>query len=542
MPTQRWTTQNFRRPGGPLVSGDHAAILESDEFQTTENTWPEHGKLNKRGGTVQQGDAPDAANVKWLMRVYGADSSAALALTYRFCNGKLQYLTGGAWTNFATGLTATTYPVAVSYKNIIWWVDGVNTPTQITIADPPVDSNWTTLPSGINPQWVVLHKNRLYYGGDRSTPTYVYMTNPGDPTTTGATDFYQVPDDQRGFFPRIAVDMGDGIGFFAQDYKCFMTGTGPLSHRIYQFEKAQAALYWRTVVSMGDCRAIYLTEVGPFIWDGHSTAVPLDPHGRQNWGDMDLTTNETTHAVRYGDWWVCWYKKKGSTIAAATGTARQRFSIVTSSLNRYDIYSSSGTPGGGSSQSSSYIAYNVRTGQWTQGEMGNGVGVLCACWEESLYGDTQDLWVGDATTGGKVGKFDQVGTYTDFTVPYEMRVRTAGIGDQWARTSIEAVKIKASVHKAETSACTVSVYSNGSVRDPATWGPIDVSLSADHGLDGGPYSGGDDTPEDFVVRTIPSPYKGQKRSGYSPQIEFVDSTAAFTSIYSIAADFTSEES
>lgn len=529
----RWSTQNFRRPGTPLVSGDHASILEQDEFQLTLNTWPGSGKLYKRGGTVQQGDAPDAANVKWQMRCYGANSSTALAITMRFCNGKLQYLTGGAWTNFATGLTATTYPVAVSYKNEVWWCNGTDTPVRITIADPPVDSSWTTLPSGINPQWVVLHKNRLYYGGDKTTPTYVYMTNPGDPTTTTPTDFYQIPDDQRGFFPRIAVDMGDGIGFFAQDYKCFMTGTGPLSHRIYQFEKAQAALYWRTVVSMGDCRAIYLTEVGPFIWDGHSAAVPLDPHGRQNWGDMDLTTNETTHAVRYGDWWVCWYKKKGSTISAATGTARQRFSVNVVSLNRFNF-----TAPSGSSQSSSYIAYNVRTGQWTHGEMANGVGVLCACWEEALYGDTQDLWVGDATTGGKSSKFDQVGTYTDLTVPYEMVVRTAGIGDQWARTSIESVKIKASVHKNAVSACSVSVYSNGSVRDPATWGPQDISLSADHGVDGG---GGDYMPEDFVIRTIASPYKGQSRAGYSPQIEFRDSTADFTAIYSIAADYISSE-
>lgn len=536
MPNGRWSTTNWRRPGGPLVSGDHAAILESDEFSVFQNCWPSHGKASKRGGTVQQGDAPTAATVRWMQHAYGADSSVALAVRLRLCGTKVQYLTGGAWTDIAT-ITAGTYPVSVTYKNIVWRVDGVNTPAQITIASPPVETAWTTLPSGINPQWVVLHKNRLYYGGDITTPTYVYMTNPGTPGTTTVTDFYQIPDDQRGFFPRIAIDMGDGIGFFAQDYKCFMTGTGPLSHRIYQFEKAQAALYWRTVVSMGDCRAIYLTEVGPFIWDGHSEAQPLDKMGRQNWGAMDLTVNENTHAVRYGDWWVCFYKDKGGSTAAGSGTATQMFSIYDASTRTCQV-TIGGVPSPSLAQSSSYIAYNIRTGQWTQGVQGTG-GILCAAWEESLYGDTQNLWVGDATTGGKCGKWDQASDFTDYTVPFEMIVKTAGIGDPWMRTSIDSVMIKASAHKDGTSRMSVSVYSNGSVRDPATWGPESVSLSNESGLDGDPqrYAGGDDVPEDFVIRTIPSPYGEGKRSGYSPQIQINDSTPSFTAIYAIAADF-----
>ena len=535
MPQSRWRSGGWRAPGAMLISGSHAALLQANQFSMLQNCWQRFGKIVKRGGTAIQGSALSAATCRWLQHAYSANSSTALALRLGLSGTLIRYKVGaGGWTTVTSGLTAGTFPISVTYKDIVWWCDGTNSARQLTIANPPVDSAWGGLPSGINPSWVVLHKNRLYYGGDLSSPTYVYMTNPGTPTTTTTTDFYQIPDDQRGFYPKIAVDMGEGIGFFAQDYKCFMTGTGPLSHRIYQFEKAAAPISWRTVVSMGDGLAFYLTERGPYSWDGHSPAIPLDPYEEQNWGDIDLTTETDTWAIRYGDYYILAYKSKGNTTAAATGTALMRPSMLMANRTRLT------TAATGDTTTARCMIYDTKQKQWS--------GVhdfkfLSGAVEEALYADTQDLWVGDATTTGNVGKWDQAGTYQDYSANYEMKVRTGGIGDEFGRTSVDAVRLKLSIQKTETAQAQVQVYSNGSVRDPATWGPVPIDMSMASGLSYGPaHYTNDDTPEDFVIRQALSPYKGQVgKSGYSPQIEFTDSTPDFTAIYAIEADVTTEE-
>lgn len=527
----RWRIEDFRAPGCGLANGLKQHLLQPNQFTELSNLVLRNGVLMKRGGTVQQGDAPDAAVVRWIYNAYDTVGGSVIN-RLRFCNGKIQYLTGGAWTNLATGLTATTYPNAVSYKDAVYWVDGTNTPRVITIGSPPTIANWTTLPSGINPRWVVLHQNRLYYGGDITTPTYVYMTAPGDPTTTGTTDFYQVPDNQRGFYPAAAVNVGDGIGLFAQDYLCYLTGTGPLSHRIYQLPKGAAALYPRTVVDMGGF-AIFMTERGPFIWDGHTVAEPLDPYGDINWGDINFTTNTDTHAVRYGDYYILFYRSKGNVTTAATGTAFTRFSTIAAAATRLSTVASASAP----SQTSNYIIYDTRLKQW-----GGGTGnISCAHWEEALYGDTQDLWVGDSTTGGKVGKWDQAGTYTDYTVPYETRLRTAPAGDAFRRCSIDRILLMSQVQQTNTGKCQIAVWSNGSVKEPPTWREsVDLTPMGTQGGVPNRY-GEEDQQEDVIVRQAVSPYKGTGKAGFQPQIEITEASDQPFVIRGIEADFTTEE-
>ncbi|MCR4338869.1 MAG: hypothetical protein NUW01_03165 [Gemmatimonadaceae bacterium] len=456
--------ENFGRPGALLRSGSRAPLLDIDQFSELRNVWQRHGALVKRGGAVIQGASLATATVRWLAHAYNADTSAALVVRMALCGTVLRYkITSGSWTDFATGLTAGTYPISATYKDQVWWCDGTNTPLKISIANPPVDSSWGGLPSGINPQWVLLFKNRLYYGGDKSTPTIMYMSNPGLPETTTTTDSYQIPDDQRGFYPRIAVAMGEGVGLFAQDYKVYMTGTGPLSHRMYHFEKAAAAIYWRSVVATGDGRAIYMTENGPYIWDGHSTAEPLDPNGEQNWGDIDFTTNEDTWAIRYGDYYILAYKSKGDVTTAATGTAFSRFSSVYAAATRAIKVT------GADSNTARCFAYNMITKQWSQHDFP----YACGAWEEALHGDTQDLWVGSATgsgaRAGEVYKWDQAGTWRDDSVDYDCVIKTGALGDSFLKNRIERVKVKCRVSGLADAKMRVAVYQDGKVHEPPVW-------------------------------------------------------------------------
>lgn len=508
--------EDLSRPGALLVSGRRGPLLAPDQFSEFFNMWQRHGAAVKRGGAVIQGAALATASVRWLCHAYNADTASPLVVRMALCGTVLRYkITSGSWTDFATGLTAGTYPVSATYKDQVWWCDGTNTPLKISIANPPVDSSWGGLPSGINPQWVVLHKNRLYYGGDKSTPTYVYMTNPGTPETTTTTDSYQIPDDQRGFYPRIAVAMGEGVGMFAQDYKVYMTGTGPLSHRMYHFEKAAAAIYWRTVVSMGDGRAIYMTENGPYIWDGHTTAEPLDPNGEQNWGDIDFTTNETTWAIRYGDYYILAYKSKGDTTTAATGTAFQRFSTVYAANTR--LTKAATAP----AVTSHCFAYNIVTKQWSQHDFP----YACGAWEEALHGDTQDLWVGAAaTTGdyaGRVCKWDQVSQFTDDSraTHYDCIIKTGALGDSFMRNRIDRVKVKARVSGLAEAKMRIAVYQDGRIHEPPVW-EDSVSLARTDA------QGGDATKYNPVqhregpVVKIAKPKKLGCEAGYETQVEF----------------------
>lgn len=511
--------ESFRRPSAGLRSGTRPHLLQMDQWAELRNLWIRGDALVKRGGSVAQGDALAAATVRWLAHAYSDNTTTALKVRMALCGTalKAQVSDLGAWTDFATGLTAGTYPVSASYKDQVWWCDGVNTPLKITIANPPVDSSWGGLPSGINPRWVVLHKNRLYYGGDITTPTYVYMTNPGTPETTTVTDLYQVPDDQRGFYPRIAANLGDGIGLYAQDYLCYMTGTGPLSHRIYHLPKGAACLYWRTVVDMGGWN-IFLTERGPFAWDGHTVAEPLDPYEEVNWGDIDYTNIEDTWAIRYGDLYILAYRGKGQVTTAATGTARQRGSVY---LNASYAINTVLTGGGAvapaaDSNTSRCVVYDSRTKHWSGP---HNFPYACGAWEEALHGDTQDLWVGSATTGGKVLKWDQQ-TYTDDGADYDCVAITGALGDSMMRTLIERVKVMTRVRDDAKAKLHVAVYQNGVLHLPPLWeDAISLTRSDAMGGDASKYNLAPSR-ENLIVK-IAKPRAGLSGEvGYQPQIMF----------------------
>lgn len=524
---------DWTAPGAGLANGRRAHLTRPDQFITCQNMIPRAGVMMKRGGTVQQGSALEAATVRWLHHAYGANASTALRIRMALCGNDLYYKTvAGAWTSFATGLTTGTFPQAVTYKDQVWWCDGTNTPLKITIADPAVDTSWGGLPSGINPRWVVLHKNRLYYGGDITTPNLVYMTGPGTPETTATTDFYAVPDDQRGFFPRIATNLGEGIGLFAQDYLCYLTGTGPLSHRIYHLPKGAACLYWRTVVDMGGY-TIFLTERGPFAWDGHTVAEPLDPYGEINFGDFNFATVENTWACRYGDYYMLGFQSKGNSVAVDSGTAYTRSSTTFSAVTRLTRSTT------GDSQSGHFLLYDTRLKQWSGPHSGD---FLCAAWEEALYGDTQDLWVGDSTSGGKVGKFDQAGTYTDYTAPYECVLRTGSLAPTFSRGTVERVKLQASAQKTTTGKVSVAVWYNGSLREPAAWTEgMSLNPAAPMGGDPAVFSGGEAPVEDFVVREAKRPYNAHQKGGYEPQIEISENSSEAFVVHSVGAEVTTEE-
>lgn len=496
------------RPGSGLVSGFRPSLLARDEWSEMINLWPRHGALVKRGGAVVQGTSLAAAAVTWMQHAYNADTSTPLVVRMAQCDTLRRYkIAAGAWTTFDT-VTAGTFPVSATYKDQVWVCDGTNTPAKISIANPPVSSAWGGLPAGINPRWVVLHKNRLYYGGDITTPTLFYMTKPGTPETTATTDFYQFPDDQRGFYPRIAVSLGEGIGLFGQDYLGYLTGTGKLSHRMYHLPRGAAVLYWRTVVDMGGF-IIFMTERGPFVWDGATVAESLDPHGRINWGDVDLTVVEDTWAVRYGDYYVLAYPSKGDVATAAVGTAFQRFSTVYAARTRLTVAAA------GDAATAHALVYDTRLRQWSGP---HDFPYSAGAWEEGLHGDTQDLWVGHATNG-KAFKWDQT-TMQDDGVDYDCIARTGALGDSFARTNVKHVKVKSQVLNRADAKMRVAVFQNGRVHEPPAWADS-VALSREEAQGGATTRYNKPEHREGPVVKIALPRKALDCAvGYEPQIEF----------------------
>lgn len=506
----RFVSADYRAPGAGLANALRPHLVRPDEFSSIQNMWLRSGNLVKRGGSVQQGDAPDAAVQRWMGLAYDTAGSS-IRNRLRYINGKIQYLSGASWTNLVTGLTATTYPVAVQYKDTIYWCDGTSTPQAITIASPPTIANWTTMPSGINPGWVVLHENRLYIGNDTSDPQQVWMCDPGTPATFQATEFYQVPDNQNGNFPKIAVNCGKGFLMLCQDFMVYLTGNGPLSHRLWHYPRGAACIAWRSAVDMGDFGVVYLTERGLFVTDGTSPPEPLDRSGKNNWGDINLTTETDTHGVRYGDVYVLFYRSKGDTAAAATQTARGRFSTVVAANSRYSQASSA-------AQTSHWIAYDCRLHQF----VGMGTGAYsCAAWEQYRSGDTQDLWVGSATTNGETYKWDQAGTWQDDGAPIECIVKTGAVApDTFQLYTVDEVQVKCQSVKSGECGLEVRVYFDGLSRESEAAWKKDVSIGSE-----GPQGADNSSLEPMrnlsgsVVRNVLPDMEDAHLKGTDPQVE-----------------------
>lgn len=504
----RYIADDWRAPGAGLANALRPHLVRMDEFSSIQNMWLRSGNLVKRGGAVQQGDAPDAAVVRWQFNAYDTAGSS-IRNRLRFCNGKIQYLDGSSWMNLATGLTATTYPSAVQWKDAVYWCDGVNTPRVITIASPPTIANWTTMPSGINPSLVVLHENRLYITNDTSTPQQLWMCDFGTPSTFVSTEFYQVPDNQNGNFPKAMVNCGKGFLMLCQDFLCYLTGTGPLSHRIWQYPRGAACIAWRSAADMGDFGVVYLTERDLFVTDGTSPPENLT-NGKVNFGDVNLTSETDTHAVRYGDIYILFYRSKGDTMSAATQTARGRFSAVYAARNRVTMAT-------GGSTTSHYIAYDVRNRQ----VVGAGTGAYAsAAWEQYRSGDTQDLWVGSATTSGESYKWDQAGTWQDDGVDYECIVKTGSVApDAFQLYSVDKIQLKCQSVKSGHCVAEVRVYFDGlAAENDVAWkadarigseGPQgdDISLEPMRNLSG------------MVVRNIRPDTTAAQQKGVDPQVE-----------------------
>ena len=534
MPT--YEAEGWVRPGCGTVDGYSPAMLREDEGSVLQNLKIMNGKLVKRGGTVIQGSAPASATVRCLILCYSTDVATALALRVALIGTAWYYKVGaGAWTSFKTGYTAGTYPVFVAYQGKVYVVDGTNTPFYFTIANPPVPTNWTTLPSGINPAWVVLHYNRLRYGGDLTTPNYYYMTDPGDPTTTTTTNFYLQPDDQNGNYPKIAIVNNNRIGLFCQDFLVSMSGAGPYTDQFYPLPRGAANVAWRSVVDMGEFGVFFLTERGVFNWDLNGSPVPIDPFGKIDWGSIDFTTEALTWAMRVGDEYRLYFKAKGditrtsasaaAIIASSTGYTRVGGVYAARTFVSLRAFTTSTT-------TDSYYSYDCRLRQMTGPHTG---GHLCGAWEQYRYGDTQDPWVGSAAADGKVWKADQQSAFTDdTTTAIECVYRSGAVGARRKTTRVTRITTEFGVVDAPAeSGVEVSLWQNGMQDGFAYCAVYSVGISRR------PEDGGDILDmEDFVVNeTIPQ-YKGGV--GKQPQLQIRYAGQSPFELRSYALDYESE--
>ena len=513
----RWVSADWRSPGAGLANALRPHLLRGDEFTMLYNVWLRSGNIVKRGGSVTQGSQPDAAVHRWMAHGYDTAGSS-IRNRLRFVNGKFQWLNSTTWTDIVsgTGFTATTYPVSVQYQDKVFVVDAVNTPQQITIAATPTIANWTTMPSGINPSWVVLHNNRLYIGNDTSTPHQVWMCDPGTPATFQATEFYAVPDNQNGNFPKIAVNCGKGFLLLCQDYLCYLTGDGPNSHRIWQHPRGAACVGWRTAVDMGDFGVIYLTERGLFASDGTSPQEPIDPYGKINWGDINLTTETDNWAVRYGDIYILFYRSKGDPGPSPTTTVGTVYFRSSTFYNTMSFVTRVTTAS--NTTATHYIAYDCRKKQFIG--MGSGA-YSCGAWEQYRSGDTQDLWVGSATTNGKTYKWDQPGTWQDDSVSYPCIIKTGSVAqDPFAQYTVDKVQVKASTIKSVADAAEVNVYFNGDCDETKIAWQKTINLGEMNTL-GDDASAYEPVTElaDQVVKNVRPDVQGAPKKGLDPQVE-----------------------
>ena len=535
MPTVR--AQNFRRSNAGLKNALRCHLLNVDEFSVMQNLKPGRGNLVKRGGTIQQGDAPDAAVVRMLLHTYD-DISGLVTNRLRLCNGKIQYLTGGAWTNVKTGLSTTLFGRWVQYQDKVWWCNGTSTPQKITLGAVPSAANWTTMPvpsSTINPSLVTLHKNRIYIGGDTTLPTYVYMSNPGDPTTFTITDFYQVPDNQSGFAPQELKSFGEWIGIFCEDYACNLSGVGPLTHRLTMYPKGAALICARTVVDMGGY-AIYHTDKGCAVWDGYGKPELLDPGGEVNWDDFDLTTPNNTWAMKWSDReYAIFYKSKGTPTAPtgatylATSTARSSLSIYYALRSRLTLAAATGD-----TQTAHYLLYDTVLRQWSGPHTGNW---LCGDMESYRNSDRQVPWVGDSTTAGVVAKAEQT-TFSDLGTTYETILRTGSLYDATTRVGLDKLKLLFGAQNAENAKAEVQLYWEGRAIDPAhaSW-EVNLSGVGPQGEDAGGYPEENER-TDFVLARLYSQYKDGRFKGFQPVIEIHEKSTEPYEIRAIEGTFT----
>lgn len=508
-------------------------LCQPDDFTYLANVKHHAGKLVARGGTVIQGSAPASAKVTWLFAAYGTNASTALAVWMAMVDTVLYYKIGaGAWTSFKTGLTAGTYPVAVQYQGHVYWCDGVNTPLDITIANPPTAATWATLPSGINPAWVVLHKNRLIYGNDLTTPQYVYFTDFGTPTSTQTTSFYFQPDDQNGNFAKIAVNCQNRVALFCQDYLVAKSGTGPNTDNFFQFPRGAACTAWRSVVDMGEFGVLYLSSNGVMSFDGNTPPEPVDQNGGVNVADIDLTTEALTWAMRVGDEYRLYFKSKGD-VRTSAATAAQIMSSSSAITRVNAVYN---TPNiltraafvvpSATATTAYYYSFDCRKKLWTGPHNGQH---LCGCWTKYMYGDTQDPLVGSSLADGVICLADQQSAFTDNGAPYDCIIRTGAIGDPYRKTKITRVRTKWDIGSQPASKVRCAVWEEGRSIEPPQ-AAYDLSLYR--------KKDGKDL-EDLVQHNFTPSYRSV--AGREPQIEYRFTPSEGIGFRGHSVEFTSEE-
>ena len=433
-------------------------LLSPYELSLMVNIRADGPTLVKRGGTVAVGTAANASKPLGLWLAYRADGTATPVRYQLGGNGTFYYSTDNTtWPSTTlTGWSTTLYPSAAVYQGSIFWCNGSDTPKRSSLSSPTTISTWGTLPTDFNPSWVIAYGNRLYAGGDTSTPNRVHFSDFGDPLTWQEQNFYSFPDNQNGGSPVAAAEMPKGIILFGADFVGTLTGYSELDHELQPWPRRSALLSKRGICNMGGSAA-YGTPEGPELFDGTSMPRPLDAFHRVNWGDANMVDPNDIWFLRTGPWMMrCYFKSRGLTKAAASATVSvgrlvaSMYAYVVSFLTR------STTP---PSAISHYYEYNFVTDSWSGPHDG---AHSCGEWETFLHGDRQYAWVAGVATG-LVMKADQE-VYTDAdnsSKPYEAIVRTGGFGlDPSKKYKINQVDLVCST-SAMASGVRVRVYGEG---------------------------------------------------------------------------------
>lgn len=529
---------SFGRPGCGSASGLPAHQRRPDDFRDLENCVFYKGMVTKIGGTTLQGSAIASVSVPWLFHAY-SDTSGLRVTMCQAGAALYQKITTGGWTAISGGgsLSTTAYPVAVQYKNKVYWVNGASA-LVITIANPPVASSWTTLASGAAPTCVCLHLNRLYYDHGSSRRSQIHYTNFGDPTVTDSGSAFNVPDDQAGFYPTIFLGLGDRIIFFCQDYIVMLTGAGPFTFNKEQAPRGAALFAWRTAVNMGEY-VMFLGTDGIYVTDGTRAPQIIDLSGRINFDDWDMRTVEHTHAVRVDDEYCIFFRSKGDQVPALSRPAKSMslyYYMVASRLTRTLAASAPTT-------TSHYYRISRRTGQYSGPHTGPW---LSAAWQQfsTTHSDNQELWFGSAFAGGKVAAADQT-TFTHVTSTgntdiLPMRWRSGSLaprdepGAQFKLWKVEEVVLAFGTQKRTAGGGSLRVYFDGKLTEWSMERTIPLSKKQP-GIRGEACEPGElEMPEGAVYAFRPN---GEEQNiGYWPEMEFEELSDQPVQIWGFGAE------
>jgi hypothetical protein len=413
---------NFHSPVASLNNTYPSFALKPNQFRVMSNIKLEGAVLAKRGGAVPVGSATSSAKVMGVWHGYRADGTET-PVRLRFEGGAFQFTTGTAWS--ATGLSGwstSVFPSVAFFQDDFYACNGTQTPQKFPMSDPTTFGSWGTLPTGFNPKWVVAYGNRLYAGGDISTPNRVHFSDFGDPATWQEQNFYTFPDNQQGGSAVTAMAVPTAIILQGLDFFGTLTGYSEVDHSIQAWPRRAALVSPRAFCDMGGM-VVTLTPEGPELLDGYSQPRNLDPDKEIDWGDMNLTTQNDTWIMRSGpSSFKVFFRSRGQTTSSSSATVSASrlfttiFAYARSFLSRVSAASAP-------ANTSHYYEYDLITRSWSGPHTGP---YTAGDWETAAHGDRQNPWAGHSSNG-KVFKLDQ-DTYTDDGVTYTVRLRTGSFG------------------------------------------------------------------------------------------------------------------